>query len=72
MFIPIFFPKYFNDTEIFAQNLPVKKNDEMLEIGSGTGVISIFAGIKGAKRVLAIDINPDALKNTEENIKGII
>jgi release factor glutamine methyltransferase len=65
----VFSPKYFNDTEEFAEHLPVKQDEEMLEIGSGTGVISIMAVYKGAKKVLAIDINPDAVKNTEENIR---
>lgn len=65
----VFSPKYFNDTELFALNLPIKEGDEMLEIGPGTGVISIMAAKKGAKRVVAIDINPDAVKNTELNIE---
>jgi HemK-related putative methylase len=65
----VFSPKYFNDTELFAENLPVVKGEEMLEIGPGTGTISIMAAYKGAKKVLAIDINPDAVKNTQENIK---
>ena len=65
----VFSPKYFFDTELFAENLPVNKGDELLEIGPGTGTISIMAAYKGAKKVLAIDINPDAVKNTNENIK---
>lgn len=65
----VFSPKYFNDTEFFAENVPVQKDEEMLEIGPGTGIISIAAIDKGAKRVLAIDINPDAVKNTQENIE---
>jgi release factor glutamine methyltransferase len=39
----VFSPKYFNDTELFANNLPVVHGEEMLEIGPGTGVISIIA-----------------------------
>ena len=65
----VFSPKYFNDTELFAKNLPVATGEEMLEIGSGTGAISITAAYRGAKKVLAIDINPDAVKNTQENIQ---
>ena len=69
VFPNVFSPKYFNDTELFAENLPVKTDEEMLEIGPGTGIISIVAVGKGAKKVLAIDINSDAVKNTLENIK---
>src|SRR3989338_344677 len=64
----VFSPKYFNDTELFAENLPVKKGEELLEIGPGTGAISIIAVYKRAKKVLAIDINPDAVSNTQANI----
>ena len=64
----VFSPKYFNDTELFAANLPIRKGDGLLEIGPGTGAISIIAVYKGAKKVLAIDINPDAVSNTQANI----
>ena len=64
----VFSPKYFNDTELFAENLPVRKGEELLEIGPGTGAISIIAVYKGAKKVLAIDINPDAVVNIQVNI----
>ena len=65
----VFSPKYFHDTELFAENFPVRENEEMLEIGPGTGAISITAIYKGAKKVVAIDINPDAVKNTQTNIE---
>ncbi|MEK7068345.1 MAG: methyltransferase [Patescibacteria group bacterium] len=65
----VFSPKYFNDTELFAEHLPVRKDSELLEIGPGTGAVSITALYKGAGRVVAIDINPDAVRNTQENIK---
>jgi len=64
----VFSPKYFNDTELFADNLPIQEGEELLEIGPGTGVISILMTYKGAKKVLAVDINPDAVKNTQANI----
>lgn len=65
----VFSPKYFYDTEIFAKNLPVKKDSSFLEIGPGTGVISVTACFKGAKKIVAIDINPHAVKNTNLNIQ---
>jgi release factor glutamine methyltransferase len=65
----VFSPKYFHDTELFAANLPVKAGEDMLEIGPGTGVISITAAYKGARKVVASDINPDAVRNTQANIK---
>lgn len=65
----VFSPKYFFDTEFFAKNIKIKQNEEFLEIGSGTGVISIFAAITGASRIVALDINPIAVDNTKENAK---
>ena len=66
----VFSPKYFYDTEIFAEHLPITKGEALLEIGPGTGVISITAVFKGARKVVAIDINPDAVANTDANIKA--
>lgn len=65
----VFSPKYFRDSEFYVKELPVKKGEEMLEIGPGTGIVSIFAILKGASKVTAIDINPEAIKNTKENAK---
>ncbi|KKU77789.1 MAG: N-methyl-transferase [Parcubacteria group bacterium GW2011_GWA2_47_64] len=65
----VFSPKYFHDTALFAENLPVQEGEEMLEIGPGTGAISLTAIYKGAKKVVAIDVNPDAVKNTQANIE---
>jgi HemK-related putative methylase len=69
----VFSPKYFLDTEFFAKELPVNTGEEFLEIGPGTGTTVIFAALKGAKHVTAIDINPDAVANTLENaeINGV-
>lgn len=63
----VFSPKYFHDTEFFAKHIAIKHGEKFLEIGPGTGVISVFAALRGAKRVVAIDINPDAVQNTKEN-----
>ena len=65
----VFSPKYFHDTEIFAQHLPVRHGEELLEIGPGTGAISITAVYEGAVKVVAIDINSDAVRNTQANIE---
>lgn len=65
----VFSPKYFHDTELFASNLPVRAGESFLEIGPGTGAISITAVYRGAVRVLAVDINPAAVANTLENIR---
>jgi len=69
----VFSPKYFLDTKFFAQKLPIRKNEEFLEIGPGSGVTVVFAALRGAKHVTAIDINQTAVANTKENaqINGV-
>ena len=39
------------------------------DVGCGSGILSIFAAKKGAKEVLAIDIDPLAVEETVENAK---
>lgn len=46
--------------------LEIKPEDRLLDIGCGTGSISIEAGTFGAK-VYGIDKNPEAVKLTKEN-----
>ncbi|MBP9760784.1 MAG: methyltransferase [Candidatus Magasanikbacteria bacterium] len=64
----VFSPKYFFDTEFFAQELPIHPGETFLEIGCGTGVTTVFAALRGSSHVTAIDINRDAVKNTQENV----
>lgn len=64
----VFSPKYFFDTEFFAKEIFVEQGEEFLEIGPGSGVVSVWMALKGAI-VAAVDINPDAVKNTQENAK---
>ncbi|NQV13693.1 MAG: class I SAM-dependent methyltransferase [Parcubacteria group bacterium] len=65
----VFSPKYYLDTEFFARELPINKGEEFLEIGPGIGATVVFAVLRGAKNVTAIDINPDAAANTKENVQ---
>ena len=41
----------------------------MLDVGTGSGVIAIFACYGGASKVTAVDINPSALKSARHNAK---
>lgn len=55
------------DSFLFADNLLIKPYDKVLEIGPGTGIISMTAS-KIAKEVTCIDINPKAVNCTKKNI----
>jgi release factor glutamine methyltransferase len=54
------------DTFLLAENLRLNGREEVLEIGCGCGILSLLAARK-AKRVVAVDINPSAVKATEAN-----
>jgi release factor glutamine methyltransferase len=54
------------DSFLFAENLRIKKNAYVLDMGTGSGILGIIASTK-AKGVLAIDINPDALMCARQN-----
>ncbi len=57
------------DTELFCKILKINKNQDVWDIGTGTGLIALVAKKKGARYVLATDLNPDAVKNAKENSK---
>lgn len=54
------------DTFLFAENLDIQRRDEVLEIGTGTGLISIYTAQR-TKRVVATDINEHAVKCALKN-----
>jgi methylase of polypeptide subunit release factors len=62
----VFSPVVFEDTYFFAKHIPSKPNDRFLEIGCGTGLVSICKALDGLS-VTATDINVDALTNTKIN-----
>ncbi len=58
-----------DDSFLLADNLEVKINDKVLELGTGTGFLSILAAKKGASQIIATDITDKALKCAEKNIE---
>lgn len=47
----------------------MKKGDSVLDVGTGTGVLSILAKKNGAGRILAVDISEDAVECAKENVE---
>ncbi|WP_323737034.1 HemK2/MTQ2 family protein methyltransferase [Methanosphaera sp. ISO3-F5] len=56
------------DTFLLIDNLMVQSGYDVLEIGTGTGLVSICASLK-CSSVTSTDINPYAIKCAEANIK---
>lgn len=40
----------------------------VLDVGTGSGVLSIAAALMGATKIVAVDIDPEAVRVTEENL----
>jgi HemK-related putative methylase len=53
---------------LIAKNLIINKNDIVLDIGTGIGILAIIASKLSAKKVFAIEISFRALRNAKENI----
>ncbi|MBQ6527819.1 MAG: 50S ribosomal protein L11 methyltransferase [Clostridia bacterium] len=47
----------------------VTPGSHVIDVGTGSGILAIGAGLLGAKDVLAIDIDPTAVKVAKENIE---
>jgi release factor glutamine methyltransferase len=54
------------DTFLLLESINIKPNDEVLEIGTGSGIIALSCAMKGAN-VICSDINPYAIKITKQN-----
>lgn len=56
------------DTFLLAENLKVEEKEVVLDIGTGCGILAVLAA-KKAKKVVATDINPHAIKCAKKNAK---
>lgn len=57
-----------SDTFLLIDNLILNDGETVLEIGAGTGIVSIAASLK-ANHVTSTDINPYAIKCIKSNIE---
>jgi len=56
------------DTFLLAENLVVDEHDVVLDIGTGCGILGILAA-KRARKVVAVDVNPYAVRCAEMNAR---
>jgi release factor glutamine methyltransferase len=64
----VFNPKFFATSEFMAEHVSVTPQDEVLDVGTGSGILAITAG-QVARRVVAVDINPEAVRYARKNAK---
>jgi len=56
------------DSFLLAGNIKVKDSEEVLDVGTGCGILGIVAASRSA-RVIAVDVNPYAVRCAKENAK---
>jgi len=64
-----FSPRFFNDGRFFAETIPVQEGDNFLDIGCGSGIVSVGAALKRAKRVAFTDIFAKPVADTSSNLE---
>jgi len=70
----IVYPNVFHpqqDSQALTINFTINKGDVVLDIGTGSGAIAINAAKRSALKVLAVDINPNAVKSATENVNRL-
>ncbi len=63
----VFWP--FDDSKPLVENYRINPDDYVLDVCTGSGVIAVFSAYKGAKNVVALDANPDAIKTAVTNVR---
>ncbi len=56
------------DSFFFAQNLITRKNDFVLDVGTGCGLLSVVAAGQGSN-VISVDLNPSAVLCAQANAR---
>jgi release factor glutamine methyltransferase len=59
----------FLDSQPLVRNFSIKPGESVLDVGTGSGVIAIFACYAEASRVLALDVNPAAIRSARRNAR---
>ncbi|HEY9104782.1 methyltransferase [Chitinimonas sp.] len=60
----------FLDSQPLVRNFRIKPGESVLDVGTGSGVIAVFACYQQAARVLALDLNPAAIRSASHNARA--
>ncbi|MBM4036696.1 MAG: methyltransferase [Planctomycetes bacterium] len=65
----VFNPKLFLTSRFMARHLELRPSDSVLDMGTGSGIHAVVAAATAA-RVVAVDINPEAVRCARENAEA--
>ncbi len=65
----VFPPK--EDTALLAQHIRAIDAATVLDVGTGTGALALWAAHHGATSVIAVDISPAAVRNAKQNVERL-
>jgi len=57
------------DSRLLAESLEIKPGEEVLDVGTGSGVLAVHAALVGAGKVVAVDWNEDAVETAKQNVE---
>ena len=63
----VFSPKHFDGWRIFNEKFPNFHDKTILELGTATGITALYLAKNGARKVVAVDINKNAVANAKAN-----
>lgn len=67
VYASVFWPH--DDSKAIIKNYKINQGDSVLDVCTGSGVLAVFSALRGASKVVALDINPTAIRATKENAK---
>jgi len=67
----VFHPRYFISSERFAEFIGSLdlRGKQVIDVGTGTGILAIAAARSGSENVIATDINPNAALSVPDNAR---
>ena len=64
-------PKITYSAQIFMDHVPDFTGKRVLDVGTGSGVLGLYAALQGAESVLAVDNNSLAIETAQYNVKKL-
>lgn len=65
VFRGVFWPSW--DSQALVKNYVINHGETVCDVCTGSGVIAVHSAWRGARKVVALDINPNAIRATKEN-----